>query len=111
MIHSHGYYSGHVGQLDAEFAANQDLIVLIREKHKLYDFKGLVKLGIQAPIGTKFVINGQTLRIGATGIYELDLNGLSEITALSFDQKSVQAVSLNNNAYLIVDVIYEDGED
>lgn len=72
MVNSHGYYSGHVGQLDAEFAANQDLIVLIREKHKLYDFKGLVKLGIQAPIGTKFVINGQTLRIGATGIYELD---------------------------------------
>lgn len=72
MINSHGYYSGHVGQLDAKFAANQNLITLIRKKHKLYDFKGLVKLGIQAPIGTKFVINGETLRIGATGIYELD---------------------------------------
>ena len=40
--------------------------------HKLVDFKGLVKLGIQAPIGTKFVLNGETIRIGATGVYELD---------------------------------------
>ena len=72
MINSHGYYSGHIGQLDATFAANQNVITLIREKHKLYDFKGLVKLGIQAPIGTKFVINGDPIRIGETGIYELD---------------------------------------
>lgn len=67
-----GYFTGHVGQLDDTFLANQNLITVIREKHKLYDFKGLIKIGIQAPIGTKFVINGQTLRIGATGIYELD---------------------------------------
>ena len=67
-----GYYTGQIGQLDDTLAAGQDLIPIIREKHKLYDFKGLVKIGIQAPVGTKFVINGQTLRIGATGIYELD---------------------------------------
>lgn len=67
-----GYYTGHIGQLDSTFSANQDLVVLIREKHRLYDFKGLVKIGIQAPVGTKFVLNGETLRIGATGIYELD---------------------------------------
>ena len=45
---------------------------MIRRKHNLVDFKGLVKLGIQAPVGTKFIINGETIRIGATGIYELD---------------------------------------
>lgn len=67
-----GYYAGHVGQLDQTFAANEDLIAIIRKKHVLPNFKGLVKLGIQAPIGTKFVINGETIRIGATGIYELD---------------------------------------
>lgn len=66
------YYAGHVGQLDQTFAANEDLITIIRKKHVLPNFKGLVKLGIQAPVGTKFVINGETIRMGATGIYELD---------------------------------------
>jgi hypothetical protein len=67
-----GYYAGHVGQLDQTFAPNESVVMLIRKKHNLIDFKGLVKLGIQAPVGTKFVINGETIRIGATGIYELD---------------------------------------
>lgn len=67
-----GYYAGHVGQLDQTFAPNESVIMLIRKKHNLIDFKGLVKLGIQAPVGTKFIINGETIRIGATGIYELD---------------------------------------
>ena len=67
-----GYYAGRVGQLDQTFAAGDSIIMIIRKKHNLIDFKGLVKLGIQAPVGTKFVINGETIRIGATGIYELD---------------------------------------
>ena len=67
-----GYYAGHVGQLDQTFAPNESVVMLIRKKHNLIDFKGLVKLGIQAPVGNKFVINGETIRIGATGIYELD---------------------------------------
>ena len=67
-----GYYAGHVGQLDQTFMPEENIIMLIRRKHNLVDFKGLVKLGIQAPTGTKFVINGEIIRIGATGIYELD---------------------------------------
>ena len=66
------YYAGHVGQLDQTFVANENLINIIRKKHHLIDFRGLVKLGIQAPVGTKFVLNGEIIRIGATGIYELD---------------------------------------
>ena len=53
----YGYYSGHIGQLDQTFAAGENLISIIRKKHKLVDFKGLVKLGIQSPIVTKFVLN------------------------------------------------------
>lgn len=67
-----GYYAGHVGQLDQTFTAGENLITLIRKKHNLIDFKGLVKLGIQAVVGTKFMLNGEIIRIGATGIYELD---------------------------------------
>lgn len=66
------YYIGHVGQLDQTFTAEEDLIKIIRKKHSLVNFKGLMKLGIQASVGTKFVLNGETIRIGATGIYELD---------------------------------------
>lgn len=67
-----GYYTGRVGQLDQTFDAGDSVITIIRKKHNLIDFKGLVKLGIQASVGTKFVLNGETIRIGATGIYELD---------------------------------------
>lgn len=67
-----GYCTGRIGQLDQTFSANESIIAIIRRKHNLVDFKGLVKLGIQAPVGTKFIINGETIRIGTTGIYELD---------------------------------------
>ena len=69
----------------------------------------IVQLGIQALPGTKFYLNNNDhpIIIGNTGIYELDLNGQTEITALSFDSVSVRAIDANQNGYLIVDVIYE----
>ena len=71
-----------------------------------------IQLGIQALPGTKFYLNNNynPVIIGYTGIYELDLNGLSEVTSLKFDMQSLNAISKNANAYLIVDIIYEDGE-
>jgi hypothetical protein len=45
-----------------------------------------------------------------TGIYELDLKGLTEINSLQFDAKSINLININDNAYLIVDILYEDGE-
>lgn len=72
----------------------------------------IIQLGIQSIPGTKFYLNNSynPVIIGNTGIYELDLNGLAEVTALQFDQKTLQAIHSNNNAYLIIDIIYEDGE-
>lgn len=71
-----------------------------------------IQLGIQALPGTKFYLNNSNnpIIIGYTGIYELDLNGLSEITSLKIDAQSLNMISKNANAYLIVDLIYEDGE-
>jgi hypothetical protein len=62
--------------------------------------------------GTKFYLNNSNdpVIIGNTGIYELNLNGLSEITAIEFDRASINSIALNNSAYLIVDILYEDGE-
>lgn len=67
----------------------------------------ITQLGIQALPGTKFYLNNSItpIIIGSTGIYELDLEGLSEITNLSFEGLSVEAINKNNNAYLIIDVI------
>lgn len=73
----------------------------------------IIQLGIQSLPGTKFYLNNskESVIIGNTGVYELDLSGKTEITSLSFDSKSVQAINVNDNAYLIIDIIYEKPED
>ena len=70
------------------------------------------QLGIQALPGTQFYLNDSVhpVIIGSTGIYELDLEGKGTISAISFDNKSIDMISENDNAYLIVDVIYDDGQ-
>lgn len=75
-------------------------------------FNGLfpiTQLGIQTLPGTKFYLNdGRTpIIIGSTGIYELDLEGLSEITRLTFDKGSIDRIANNASAYLIIDLIYD----
>ena len=77
------------------------------------DYLPIVQLGIQALPGTKFYLNNSSdpIIIGSTGIYEIDLVGETEISALSFDTTSVSSISNTDNACLIVDIIYEDGED
>ena len=67
----------------------------------------IVQLGIQAFPGTKFYLNNSTspILIGSTGIYELDLEGLSEITDLHFDRHSIDTINSINNAYLIIDIV------
>lgn len=76
------------------------------------DYLPILQLGIQALPGTKFYVNNSNLVdpiiIGSTGIYELDLLGETEISALSFDSNSLQAINDTNNACLIVDIIYDD---
>lgn len=77
------------------------------------DYMPIIQLGIQSLPGTKFYLNNANnpIIIGHTGIYELDLEGLAEITALSFDPVSINAIDANTNSFLIVDIIYErDGE-
>lgn len=68
----------------------------------------ITQLGIQTLPGTKFYLNNSAnpIIIGYTGIYELDLEGISEITSISFDRNSLSAINNIGNAYLIVDAIY-----
>lgn len=64
-------------------------------------------LGIQAKPGTIFYLNGGShpLTIGSTGIYELNLSGLTVLTSITFDAKSLKDFSDSNNG-LIIDVVY-----
>lgn len=67
----------------------------------------IVKLGIQTLPGTQMYINGSAnpVVVGQTGIYELDVDGLSYITTLSFSATSLKNISDNPTAYLIIDYI------
>lgn len=69
----------------------------------------ILQLGIQALPGTKFYLNNANnpVIVGSTGIYELTLTGATVITDLTFDNASIQAIGNNNNASLIIDIIYE----
>lgn len=72
----------------------------------------ITQLGVQTLPGTKMYINGfaTPIIVGSTGIYELSVDGLASITDLSFDQTSLQTITNNDNAYLLVDFVYEEGD-
>lgn len=75
------------------------------------DYIPIIQLGIQALPGTKFYLNGSAnpVIIGSTGIYELNIQGLTEINALQFDPASISLINNNDNAFLIIDIIHEGG--
>ena len=68
----------------------------------------ITQLGIQAIPGTKFYLNNSTspIIIGATGIYQLDLEGISQITNISFDYNSLYTIATDNSLSLIIDFVY-----
>lgn len=73
----------------------------------------IVQLGIQGYPGLKFTINdGPTanpIMIGGTGIYEINVEGFSQINRLQFLRESIETINNVPSAYLIVDYIYEKG--
>lgn len=85
-----GYPNGRVGQIDAVFAAKQDIIPLIRQQDNIVDYKGLMKLGIQVDPNTIMYINDKKIRVGKTGIYELDYSVL--IRSLYFEEETMALI-------------------
>lgn len=73
----------------------------------------ILQLGIQTLPGTKFYVNGnpstRPIIIGATGIYELGLSDLFSIDSLQFDYVSLDKIEKQENAALLIDIIYEAG--
>lgn len=76
-------------------------------------YGNIIQLGIQTLPGIKFYLNNgiNPIMVGSTGIYELDLEGLSPITKLAFDKDSLDVIEETPNAYLIIDTIYESEEE
>lgn len=71
----------------------------------------IIQLGVQGLPGTSFRLNDSlaSIIIGSTGIYELDVEGYTDIRKISFDNQSLNAIK-NAGAYLIVDVISDKEE-
>lgn len=71
----------------------------------------LTQLGIQAPPGTKFYLNGNTnpVIVGFTGLFDIDLTQGGSIISLSFDSDSIKEIQQNDSAFLIVDMAYLGG--
>ncbi len=90
--------NGHIGQVTGPFVAGQDLLaddgpigMFTPEKQRPV----IYKLGIQTEKDTIVQINGTSIKIGITGMYELDYdtvrvtdlvfpNGASENTLIDF---------------------------
>lgn len=72
----------------------------------------IIQIGIQAPPGTKFYINGNDnpCVVGFTGLYEIDLTAGGSITSLSFDEQSINWIAQHDNLILIIDMAYLGGE-
>jgi hypothetical protein len=73
-----------------------------------FNISSIIQLGIQALPGTRFYLNNLTepIIIGETGIFELELDGVTEISKIQFDCASLNTISKNVNACLIIDIIY-----
>lgn len=80
--------------------------------HIFQKYLPIYHLGIQTMPGTQFYLNygSNPIMVGSTGIYELDLEGLTEITSLKFTKDSITTITNTPGAYLIVDLVYEDLE-
>ena len=68
------------------------------------------QIGIQTMPGVQFYLNNsiEPITIGSTGIYELNVENLTEITALSFDTTSINMINQTPSlSYIIVDILYE----
>ena len=73
----------------------------------IWENKKIIKVGVQGEPGAQFVINnistGQSITLGSTGIYELDVTDIGVLT-------SFFCVNLNEGSGMYVDYIYEEAE-
>lgn len=76
------------------------------------DYMPAVQIGIQTIPGTRFNLNNSysPIVVGFSGIYEINVEDLTEITSIRFDPESMNKIDNTLNTYLFVDIVYEEGE-
>ena len=87
-------------------------IDLLVKNNIFNDYNQISQLGIQSLPGTEFQLNESdySIIVGNTGIYELNVAGITDITNIRFAPQSIQAIEKSSTAYLIIDILYDDGE-
>lgn len=105
------YYSDDISEIENNSPTNINMQSLISGEI-FANYMPISKIGIQSIPGTEFYLNNSRdpIIIGHTGIFELDLDDEVEIIALKFDARSLQFISNNINAYLIIDMVCEGGD-
>lgn len=76
----------------------------------LENYGTITHLGIQGKPGTTFYLNGSTspITIGSTGIYELNLTGLSYISRINFDVNTLDNLETDDSTRgILIDIIYD----
>lgn len=104
------YYGDHKSDSDKNQPANLTGNRL-RSGSIFSQYTPMKQIGIQTMPGVKFYLNNsiEPIIIGSTGIYELNVENLTEITALSFDTTSINMINETpSTSYIIVDILYED---
>ena len=104
------YYGDHKSDSDKNQPANLTGNRL-RSGSIFSQYTPMKQIGIQSMPGVKFYLNNsiEPIIIGSTGIYELNVENLTEITALSFDTTSINMINETpSTSYIIVDILYED---
>ena len=73
----------------------------------------IIQLGIQALPGTHFYLNEshEPITIGESGIFELELKGVTEISKIQFDCVSLNRIAKKQDLVLIIDTIYISNEE
>lgn len=79
-----------------------DIVTILKQTHP--DMTYLAKIGIQGPPSMLMCINGEQIRIGKSGIYEMN-NDIIKITSISFVPQQ-QTFSSNKKDYFIMDFEY-----
>lgn len=104
------FYSNDLSEIEKNSPTNINMESLV-SGDIFASYMPISKIGIQSIPGTEFYLNNSNdpIIIGHTGIFELDLSDQIEIIALRFDARSIQFISENINAYLIIDVVCEGG--
>ena len=104
------YYGDHKSDSDKNQPANLTGNRL-RSGSILNQYTPIKQIGVQTMPSVKLYLNNsiEPIIIGSTGIYELDLEGISKINNLKFAGQSLSIISNNSGAGLIVDAVCEGG--